>query len=120
MLACAFASRLHWDGNRSDLNLAVGDWMIAHVASHLGYADVALTFASASHERSSSAEVPPWMKASAAEGMARAHAAAGHASERDRYLAEARTGLEAIADAEDRELIASQIATIPPSTIPAV
>ena len=119
MLTCAFASRLHWEGIGTDLNLAIGDWMIAHVASCLGYADVALAFATAAYERTSRVEMPAWMKASAAEGMARAHAAASDATERDRYLTEARAGLEAIDDAEDRELIAGQIATVPPARLSA-
>lgn len=118
MLTCAFASCLHWEGIGTDLNLAIGDWMIARVASAIGYADVALDFATAAHERSSKADIPSWMKASAAEGMARAHAAAGNASERDRYLAEARAGLDRIDDPEDRELIASQVATVPPARLP--
>lgn len=117
MLACACASRLHWEGIGTDVNFAIGDWLVAQVASRLGYADVALAFAVAAHERTSSAAMPAWVKASAAEGLARAHASAGHVSERDLYLASASAGLDAIDDAEDRELIASQIATVPPARV---
>ncbi|HEX7187871.1 MAG TPA: hypothetical protein VF423_06580, partial [Actinomycetes bacterium] len=38
LLECAMASRLHWAGIGSDENLAAGDWLVAHVASHLGHA----------------------------------------------------------------------------------
>jgi hypothetical protein len=115
MLASALASRLHWQGIGDDENYAAGDWLVAHVASHLGYADLALDFAAAAHERATTAqpEVPLWLVASTLEGLARAHAVAGHDDERDRYAAEARATLEKVDDAEDRELIASQLATVP-------
>jgi hypothetical protein len=113
MLATAMASRLHWDGIGTEENLAAGDWLVAHIASHLGYADLALDFAAAAHELAAGADVPRWLLASTQEGLARAHAVAGHAGERDRWAAEARSTLEGVDDAEDRELIESQLATVP-------
>jgi hypothetical protein len=58
MLACALASRLHWTGIGTDENYAAGDWLVTHVASHLGYADVALDFAASAYETALSAEPP--------------------------------------------------------------
>ncbi|MGZ4593191.1 MAG: hypothetical protein ACXV3C_04955 [Actinomycetes bacterium] len=115
MLASALASRLHWDGVGEVDNYAAGDWLVAHVASHLGYADLALDFASAAHERAVAAgpAVPTWLLASTQEGLARAHAVAGHDEERDRYAEECRRTLESVDDEEDRDLIASQLATVP-------
>lgn len=115
MLAGAMASRLLWEGIGSDENLAAGDWLVAHVASHLGYAGLALDFASAAHERVVGAEpaVPTWLVASTQEGLARAHAVAGQDEERDRWAADARRTLESVDDDEDRELIESQLATVP-------
>jgi hypothetical protein len=115
MLACALASRLHWTGIGDDENQVAGDWLVAHVASHLGYADLALDFAAAAYETALAADppVPAWLVASAQEGLARAHAAAGHGDERDRYAADARRTLATIDDAEDRDLIAGQLASIP-------
>lgn len=115
MLASALASRLHWEGVGDDENYAAGDWLVAHVASHLGYADLALDFASAAHERALAADarVPTWLLASTQEGLARAHATAGHDDERDRFAAAARATLESVDDNEDRTLIASQLAAIP-------
>jgi hypothetical protein len=113
MLASAMASRLHWEGIGTDENLAAGDWLVAHVASHLGYADLALDFAAAAHERAMSADVPAWLLASTQEGLARAHAVAGHPDERDQWAEDARRSLEAVDDDEDRELIESQLATVP-------
>jgi hypothetical protein len=115
MLACALASRLHWTGIGDDENQVAGDWLVAHVASHLGYADLALDFAAAAYETALAADppVPAWLVASAQEGLARAHAAADHGDERDRYAADARRTLATIDDAEDRDLIAGQLASIP-------
>lgn len=113
VLEIAMASRLHWDGIGTDENLAAGDWLVAHVASHLGYADLALDFAAAAHERATTTDVPTWMIASAQEGLARAHAVAGNVAERDRWAEDARQTLEAVDDDEDRELIESQLATVP-------
>jgi hypothetical protein len=113
MLATALASRLHWEGIGTDENLAAGDWLVAHVASHLGHADLALDFASAAHARATTADVPLWLVASTQEGLARAHAVAGHDDERDQWAADARTTLAGVTDTEDRELIESQLATVP-------
>jgi exoribonuclease II len=115
LLASSLASRLHWQGIGTDENLAAGDWLVAHVASHLGYADLALDFAAAAHERATAADppVPAWLVASTQEGLARAHAVAGHDDERDRWAADARTTLQDVDDDEDRELIESQLSTVP-------
>jgi hypothetical protein len=115
MLACALASRLHWTGIGTDENYAVGDWLVAHVASHLGYSDLALDFAATAHQTASATDppAPPWLVASTQEGLARAHAVAGHDDERDRYAQAARRTLESVDDAEDRALIAEQLASIP-------
>jgi hypothetical protein len=115
MLATALASRLHWTGIGTDENYAAGDWLVAHVASHLGYCDVALDFAASAHETALAAAPPvaSWLLASTQEGLARAHACAGHDDERDRFAADARATLDAVDDAEDRDLIAGQLASIP-------
>ena len=114
-LASAMASRLLWAPIGSAENLAVGDWLVAHVASRLGYADLALDYAAAAHERVATAEPPldGWLLASTMEGLARAHDAADQDVERDRWAAEARQVLESVEDAEDREHIAGQLASIP-------
>jgi hypothetical protein len=115
MLACALASRLHWTSVGNDENYAAGDWLVAHVASRLGYADLALDFAASAYETALAAEppVPAWLVASAQEGLARAHAAAGHDEERDRFAADARRTLATVEDTDDRDLIAGQLASIP-------
>jgi len=54
-----------------------------------------------------------WRLASCYEGMARAHATAGNGPERDRWASLAREVLDGLDDEEDRELIGSQLATVP-------
>ncbi len=114
-LAAAMASRLLWEGPGTGENLAAGDWLVSHVASRLGYADLALDYAAAAHERAATADpaLPTWLLASTQEGLARAHAVAGQDEERDRWAADARATLEAVTDDEDRDLIESQLATVP-------
>ena len=115
VLATAMASRLLWQGVGTDENLAAGDWLVSHVASRLGHGDLALDFAAAAHERvsTSNEQLPPWLVASTLEGLARAHAVAGHDEERDAFAADARSVLEAVDDDEDREIVEGQLATVP-------
>jgi hypothetical protein len=114
LLAAAFASRQHWvDAGGTQQNLAVSDWQVAHTASLAGLADTALAFASAAVDRSESADLPVWMQASAHEGLARAHAAAGDRDGFDREAARTRELLTSVDDPEDRDLVSSQLASIP-------
>ena len=112
MLASALASRQHWgEAEGTAENLAIADWQVAHVASLAGWPDIASTFARAAYERARTAELPTWTRASTAEGMARACAAAGDRAGYDKYAAEARELLAQV-DEEDRNLIESQLASI--------
>ncbi len=115
MLVTSCAAWVHWDAIGTEQNRAISDWQVAHVASLLGYGDLALTYATASFDRTHAADLPDWMQASALEGLARAHAAAGHQAERDDYLRRAIEAVAAVAEPGERELIASQIATVPPA-----
>ena len=115
MLAAAFASRWHW-GQADDAtteNLAIGDWQVAHVAAQLGHGSVALEYAARALAAAVTEGWGDWQRASMLEGMARACAAAGDAEGRARYYAEASAALAQIAEDEDRDLIASQLATVP-------
>lgn len=113
MLVTACAAYLHWDAVGTEENRAIADWQIAHVASLLGYGDLALSHATSALIRVRAAGLPDWLHASALEGLARAHAAAGNQAERDSYLKQAIEAVAAVANAEERQLISSQIATVP-------
>ena len=118
MLAAAFASRYLWDSIGSDEQRVVGDWQIGHVASLLGYADLALRRAERALERATQNGWTDWRLASCYEGMARAQTTAGNLAERDRLVELARAVLERLDDPDDRDLIASQLASIPGVTPP--
>jgi hypothetical protein len=113
LLGLAFTSRYHWGVVGGDEEHMVGDWMIAHVASVLGFGSLAERFASNALDTCRANGWDDWRLASMLEGMARAAAASGDDHGRDRYAAEARRVLETVEDKEDRELIASQLASIP-------
>ena len=113
MLVTACAAALHWEAVGTDQHRAVSDWQIAHVASLLGYGQLALAHATAAFDRAGKAGAPAWLRASVLEGLARAHAAAGHKAERDAYVRRATEGLDAIVEPGERDLIEGQIATVP-------
>ena len=115
MLAAAFASRYLWESVGGDEQRAVGDWQIAHVASLLGNADLALAWARRALDRVEQNGWTDWRLASCYEGMARAQSVAGNGPERDRWVALAREVLAGLEDEEDRELIESQLASVPAS-----
>jgi len=112
LLTLSMASRALWDDVGADEQWITGDWQVAHVAALTGYADLALDFAAAAYERAARADVPMWLKASTCEGLARAHAAAGHDAERDAWVLKARELLEQVDDADDRAVIEGQLSTI--------
>lgn len=112
LLSLAMASRALWDDIGDDEQWITGDWQVAHVAALTGHAGLSLDFAAAAYERAVEADVPLWLKASTCEGLARAHAAAGHSAERDAWIVKARELLERVDDADDRAVVEGQLATI--------
>jgi hypothetical protein len=113
MLVTACAAWLHWDAVGTEENRAIADWQIAHVASLLGYGALAITHATTAYDRVRAARLPDWLHASALEGLARAYAAAGDQQSRDEYLRLANEAVGIVTDQEERDLIASQLATVP-------
>ena len=113
MLRTAFASRHHWEQVGGDAERATGDWQIAHVASLLGLSDLALRCARSALDIAEARGWTGWRLASCHEGMARAYSAAGDRAARDRHVALARAALRDADDPGDRELIESQLATVP-------
>jgi hypothetical protein len=112
LLTLAMASRALWDDIGADEQWITGDWQVSHVAALTGHAGLALDFASAAYERATKADVPLWLKASTCEGLARAHAVAGHEAERDAWVLKAKELLGQVDDADDRAVIEAQLATI--------
>lgn len=113
MLLAAAASRWHWGEVGGPEELATGDWQVAHVASLAGLPDLAHLFATRNLDAALTHGWNGWRLASAHEGMARACAARG---DRDGWMRHAALATEALADETDdesRELIASQLASVP-------
>jgi hypothetical protein len=113
MLTLAFASRWHWAEVGTAENTVIADWQVAYVASLIGDAPLALSFAQTAYDSARRAGLPDWMQASTAEGLARAHACAGNSSAYETYANEARERCGQLDDEEDRELILGQLASIP-------
>jgi len=112
LVLAACGSRMLWEGIGDAQNIAVGDWMVARALSAVGAGDLAVSFAQSAADLVDDEE-PVWLRASVLEGLARAHAAAGNRDERSRYVALAGDLVSTIPDADDRELIAAQLATVP-------
>jgi hypothetical protein len=113
MVLRAMTSRWHWSRIGGAEEIAAGDWQVAHAASLVGWGDVAMTFASRNLAVADELGWSGWRLASAHEGMARAFATTGDRAARDRHVALAEEALASEPDVEDRDLIASQLATVP-------
>jgi DNA-binding transcriptional MerR regulator len=113
MIHSAHASRYHWGEVGEGVNLARGEWQCSRVYAVLGRAEPALWHARrclAINDENGSAD---WDIASAYEAMARAHLAAGDLVGMAAWKAKATVALDGIADADDRELIEGDLATLP-------
>jgi hypothetical protein len=113
MLMATFASRYHWEVVGTEENKVVGDWQIAHVASLLGLAPVAMRFARTALDRAVEQGFEGWLLASCHEGMARAHACSGNDAERDRHIRTASRLLDDVDDPGEKNLVESQLASVP-------
>ena len=113
MVHAAHASRHHWGRVGGPQQVAIGEWQCARVYSVLGRAEPALHHARRCVEIATASEVEDWVVASAYEGLTRAHLTAGDAAaaraERERAVA----ACERVADPEDREVVASDLAGLP-------
>ncbi|HVV35861.1 MAG TPA: hypothetical protein VHC63_04600 [Acidimicrobiales bacterium] len=113
MLERAFASRWHWGFVGGPEQTATGDWQIAHCASLLGYGWMAQQYAQRAFDVCEREGWMDWQRASMLEGMARAAAVAGDAAAHRKYYTLAEEAVAAIAQEEERNVIASQLATVP-------
>lgn len=116
MVHAAHASRFHWGEVGEPQNLAVGEWQIARVYATLGRPRSSLRHANRSLEILEDNGIVGFHRASAYEGVARAHSVAGDASEARRFIQLAREEAEQIKDPEERELLFDQLSDIPESS----
>ncbi len=113
MLHAAHASRFHWGEVGAPVNLARGEWQVSRVYSTLGRAEAALHHARRCLELCEVSEVEEWDLPYAYEALARAEGVAGKRTEAERYERLARQATERVTDADDREHLLRDLATLP-------
>jgi DNA-binding transcriptional MerR regulator len=114
MVNVAHASRYHWEQAGGPEQLAVGDWQVSRVYSVLGRAEPALHHAHESLARAQADDVPTWVLASAHEAIARASGVAGDQGAAREHADRARALAATIDDAEDRQIVMDDLATLNP------
>jgi len=113
MVHAAHASRYHWGQVGQPTQFAIGEWQCARVYSVLGRAEPALHHARRCAEIVAGHDAPDWLVASSHEALARAHAVAGDRAQAGRQRDLAHSVLQRVTDAEEREVVESDLAGIP-------
>jgi hypothetical protein len=116
LLHAAHASRYHWGEVGTPLNLARGEWLCSRVYATLGRAEPAGWHARRCLELlegPAAAEREDWDLAAAYEAHARASRVAGDDAATTTWRRRAEAALADIADADDREVIEQDLASIP-------
>jgi len=113
MIHAAHASRWHWSKAGGDVNLARGEWLCSRMYALLGRGEPALWHARRCVEiRDAAQEREDWDLAAAYEAMARASLVAGDRAGARGWAAKAREACAAIADADDREVVEQDLASL--------
>ena len=113
MLNAAHASRYHWELAGTEVNLARGEWQLARVYTILQRSEPATYHATRSLEICQANGIGDFDLAFAYEALARAAALAGAYPESKAWFEKARMAAKDIAEADDRELLEKDLATIP-------
>ena len=113
LVNAAHASRYHWTGLGGAKEQAIGDWQISRVYSVLGRGEPAVHHARLALSYASQVDGETWLLASAYEGLARAYAVAGDAHAAAEWKAKAVARLDEVTDADDRDIVQSDIDTLP-------
>lgn len=117
MIHAAHASRYHWSKAGTTVNLARGEWQCSRVYAVLGRAEPALWHARRCVDYAAAAaatgEAESWDVPSSYEAMARALAVAGDRQAAEEWRVRAQASLASVAEAEDRQVIEEDLATLP-------
>lgn len=108
MLTLAFTSRHFWMQVGGPRQPAIAEWAVGRISAELGFAEMALLFAERALAATTEAH-PAWMRASALEGVARAHAVSGQPVLAADYLNRARAELALEGNPKEAEIISAQI-----------
>ena len=113
LIHAAHASRYHWMQVGDASNAATGEWQCSRVYATLGRGEPALWHARRCMEILEAAGIADWGIAAAYEAMARASAVAGDLVAAREWRTKARAACDTIAEAEEREIIEADLATLP-------
>lgn len=115
MIHAVHASRFHWSRAEGvqPVNLARGEWQCSRVYAVLGRAEPALWHARRCLAIVEDAGIADFDLAAAYEAIARAYVVADRPDEAAAWKAKAIVALDGIADADDREPIEQDLATLP-------
>lgn len=112
LLTAAFTSRYHWRIAGGPQQYVLADWMVSRAAAALGYGELAVHFAVRAQAQTTE-DLPVWLHASVAEGLARAYAAAGDAEQRSQWIERATLLVAQIPSWDERFLVNCQLETVP-------
>jgi DNA-binding transcriptional MerR regulator len=113
MLHAAHASRFFWEEIGEPVNRVRGEWLLARAYAVAGRAEPALHHAQRSLSLCEEHGIGDFDLAFAQEALARAHAVAGDSATAAEHERLARAAADGIAEAEDRELLLSDLETLP-------
>jgi DNA-binding transcriptional MerR regulator len=113
MIHEAHASAYHWTRVGTPANLARSHWQCSRVYCVLGRAEPALYHAHWVLDLCRRHGIGDWDLGFAYEALARAHAVAGDREQARSWLEQARLQAEEIAEDDDRDLLLSDLETIP-------
>jgi DNA-binding transcriptional MerR regulator len=113
MVHMAHASRYHWGEVGEPVNRSRGEWQCSRVYAVLGRAEPALHHARRGLEICGEHGIKDFDLAFAYESLARACAVAGEKEQAREWTAQALAAADDIAEPEDRELLLSDLESIP-------
>ncbi|WP_084724631.1 MerR family transcriptional regulator [Streptacidiphilus melanogenes] len=113
MLHMAHASRHHWGQVGTAVNRSRGEWQCSRVYAVLGRAEPALHHARRCLDICRENGIGDWDLAFAFEALARAAAVEGDKDQARAWAEQALAAADDIAEAEDRELVLSDLESIP-------
>ena len=113
LVNAAHASRYHWTSIGTPRHLAIGDWQISRVYATLERPEPAVHHARLCLDNARLVTDEPWLVASAYEGLARAYAASGDRAAAVEWKDKAVAQLGLVTDADDREIVEQDIASLP-------
>lgn len=119
MIHAAHASCFHWLHNQQPVNQARGHWQISRVYCHAGRPEAAEYHARRCLEIILAEKIGDWDLAFAYEACARAAAVREDWESVRRWIGEAEKAGEEIQEEENRQLLTTDLATIPRAATPA-